>query len=137
MRLNLYKLKLLARSAIIVTLIVVLCFIIFPIAWSLNGVMGLCAAALSAVICLISVLVALFLNNLFSSPKQAFMGILLGMAIGTGIPLMLGAAIHLYGGPLSQAGFIYYLLIFYLPTLAIKTILTLPNTNKQVVDNGG
>ena len=59
-------------------------------------------------------------------PNMALTALLLGMAVNMGIPLAFGLAIHLHGGPLSEIGFLYYLLFFYLLTLAMKTVLTLP-----------
>jgi hypothetical protein len=135
MRRNPRKFSLIGRCAIIVILATVMCFAIAPFAWYLNGVVGVGAMALAALLCLMSALAALCVNQLFNSPKQALMGILLGMMLGMGIPLMLGAAIHLYGGPLSKAGFIYYLLMFYLPTLCAKTILSLPEQKHSAIDN--
>ena len=45
-----------------------------------------------------------------------------------GIPFGVGLAIHLGGGPLANAGFLYYLLVFYPVTLAAETGLSLPST---------
>ena len=132
---SLRKLGLIGRSVAIALLVLGLSLIIAPLAWYFSGVWGVSAMASAAALCLLGAIAALYVNQFFVSPKDAFMGILLGMGLGMGVPLMFGAVIHIYGGPLSQAGFLHYLLIFYLPTLAIKTILTLPLQRQTATDN--
>jgi hypothetical protein len=50
----------------------------------------------------------------------------LGMALRTGVPFVVGIAVHLHGGPLAQAGLLWYLLMFYPIALVVGTILSLP-----------
>jgi hypothetical protein len=94
--------------------------LIFSSAWSLV------AAGVAAGLCMAGAVLGLWIHHVFTDPKFALTAMLLGMAVNMGVPLALGVAIHLGGGPLSQSGFLYYLLFFYLLTLAMKTMLTLP-----------
>jgi hypothetical protein len=105
----------------IVLLAVITPFIlIFGTAWSLP------AAGVAAGLCTAGAVLGLWINHVFGDPKMALTALLLGMLVNMGVPLAFGLAIHLNGGPLSESGFLYYLLFFYLLTLAMKTVLTLP-----------
>jgi hypothetical protein len=87
---------------------------------------SLVAAGTAAGLCTAGAVSGLWIHHVFRDPKMALAALLLGIGANMGIPLGCGAAIHLAGGPLSEAGFLYYLLFFYLLTLAMKTLLTLP-----------
>jgi hypothetical protein len=65
-------------------------------------------------------------SHLLRGPKHALAALLAGMAARMGIPLAFGLAIHLQGGPLAEAGLLYYLLVFYPVALAAETALSLP-----------
>jgi hypothetical protein len=54
-------------------------------------------------------------------------GILGAMAIRMGIPLIVCLVLAIRGGASSLAGFVYYLLVFYLTTLAVETWYSLPS----------
>ena len=49
------------------------------------------------------------------------------MVLRMGIPLAIVVILHLVGGPLVQAGLLYYFLLFYPLTLAVETTLSLPS----------
>ena len=97
-----------------------------PVAWGVGGRMGLAASGIAGGACLIGALVALAVGHLLRGPELALSGLLLGMIIRMGIPLALALACQLRGGPLSDAGVLYYLLWFYPLTLAAGTVLSLP-----------
>jgi len=99
---------------------------ITPFIWIFGSVWSFAAAGAAAGLCTIGSLSALWIHYFFCDSKTALMALMLSMAINMGVPLVFGLAIHLYGGPLSESGFLYYLVYFYLLTLAIKTMLTLP-----------
>lgn len=96
---------------------------------------GFIAAGVAAGLCMASAILSLWVHHVFRDPKSASTGILLGMAVNLGIPFGFGIAIHLHGGLLSQAGFLYYLLFFYLLTLAFKTFLALPSQRQTSTSN--
>jgi hypothetical protein len=58
------------------------------------------------------------------------LAMLVSMAARMGIPLVPALAIHLAGGPLANAGLLYYLLVFYPITLAVDVALSLPSTSR-------
>ena len=113
------------RSLVLVMYEVLLLMVTAPFAWISGAACGLAATAAAAGLCLLGGLVSLWTVYVFRDPRHALIGLLLGMGANMFIPLAFGAMIHLGGGVLSQSGFIYYLIFFYLATLAAKTILTL------------
>lgn len=97
-----------------------------PVAFYRNGSTGLWAAALAALFCLTGALMALIASHALRGPQFALLAMFVGMAARMGVPLFLGVALHLRGGPLAEAGLLYYLLVFYPVTLAVETALSLP-----------
>ena len=85
---------------------------------------GPLSAAVAWVTCLVSGLLALGLVRLFhgreavSCPRS-----LLGMFPRMGIPLAVCMVVYLQGGRLAEAGFVYYILVFYFVTLVVETVL--------------
>jgi len=96
-----------------------------PFLWYFGAGASFAAAGLAAGLCTAGALLSFWIQYIFRDPKSALIGVLSGMAINMAVPLLFGVVIHLRGGPLSQAGFLYYLLLFYLLTLAVKTMFTL------------
>jgi hypothetical protein len=101
-----------------------------PVAFQLGGFPGILAAALAATLCFLGAAVSLMTSHLLRGPQQAIAALLVGMALRMGIPLLLGLAVHLHGGPLAQVGLLYYVLVFYPVTLAIETLLSLPEIRR-------
>jgi hypothetical protein len=114
------------RSAILVIFEIILFAAITPFLWFFATAWSIGAAGVAAGLCTASAVLAIFIHDYFCDPKFALTALLASMTINMGVPLFCGIAIHLCSKPLSQAGFIYYLVFFYLLTLAIKTILILP-----------
>ena len=54
-------------------------------------------------------------------PRQVVAWALVGMTMRMGVALTAALVVQLGGGPLAEAGFVYYLLVFYLVTLAVET----------------
>ncbi len=53
--------------------------------------------------------------------------VLVGMMIRMGIPLAVALTVHFFGGPLADAGFLYYVVVFYPVTVIMETFLTAPD----------
>jgi hypothetical protein len=102
-----------------------------PVAVRLGGVLALAAATIAAMLCLTGAAVALIVVDRFRTPNGALAALWIGMVVRTGVPFAAGMAIHLYGGPLAQAGLLCYLLAFYPIVLAMGTFLSLPPTKRQ------
>jgi hypothetical protein len=114
------------RSLALMIYEILLLAVITPFLWNLGSTCSFAAAGAAAGLCLSGSLLSLWIGYVFRDPRYVLTGVLLGMAINMFIPLAFGVMIHVYGGPLSQGGFLYYLVFFYLLTLAMKTMLTLP-----------
>jgi hypothetical protein len=114
------------RSAALVIFEIFLFAGITPFLWIYGSAWSFAAAGAAAGLCMTAALLSLWIACFLRDPKFALTGLLLGMTANMIIPLLFGILIQLRGGPLSQNGFIYYLVFFYLLTLAMKTMLTLP-----------
>lgn len=114
------------RSVALVIFEIVLFTGIMPFLCLFGNAWSFAAAGAAVGLCMTGAILALCMHYVFRDPKSALKALLLGMAVNMGIPLIFGVAIQVYGGPLSESGFLYYLLCFYLLTLALKTLVTLP-----------
>ena len=106
--------------------VLVVLALVGPVAVCIGGGMALAAAVVAAVFCLTGATIALLASHVLRGSKHALAALLAGMAARMGVPLAFGLAIHLQGGPLAEAGLLYYLLAFYPITLAAETALSLP-----------
>ena len=97
-----------------------------PIAYRTDGTNGLLAAGVAAAIVLLAGMGALAVNEFCRSPEMVIPRVLGSMMLRMGVPLAAAMAIHYRGGPITDAGFIYYLLAFYFVMLVVETIITLP-----------
>lgn len=126
------------RAAVLCVVVLALWAVLAPVAYSVRGAGGLGAMSVAAALCLAGSLVALMLVALFHSastrqPGMVLYGWLAGIVVRTGVPLVAALVIH-RGSGLSRLGFLYYLLGFYLLTLVVETILSLPElTQEQAV----
>ncbi|WP_147274401.1 hypothetical protein [Bremerella cremea] len=112
----------------------------WPCLWMLLGVMGVFplfaaygytryellgvfSAATAATVVLLGMEAALVLTILFRESDFKIPSVLLGMFFRTGIPLVFGMLMHTAGGPLAEAGLFGMILVYYLLTLAVETVL--------------
>jgi hypothetical protein len=114
------------RLVVLTIAVLVALAIAGPAAMVLGGRIALVGAAIAALLCWTGAAVALATTHFLPGPNLALAAMLTGMVARMALPLSAGLAIHLRGGPLAEAGTIYYLLIFYLVTLAVETLLSLP-----------
>ncbi|MGD0654077.1 MAG: hypothetical protein ABSA16_07015 [Thermoguttaceae bacterium] len=128
---TLRKQSIFMRSVALVIFEIFLLAAITPFLWIFGSPWSFTTAGVAVGLCTVGALLGLWIHYVLGDPKLALTALLLGMAVNMGIPLAFGVAIHLHGGPLSESGFLYYLLFFYLLTLAMKTMLTLPLSRKS------
>jgi hypothetical protein len=117
----------LARRAIILTAAVLLAFALAApvIAWR-GGSPAIYAAGVAAALSWAGATFALVAAHVLRGPELAFTALGVATAGRLGIPLLAGLAIHLQGGPLAEAGLLYYLLLFYPVALTVEIALSLP-----------
>jgi len=84
---------------------------------------GILAATLAAGICWIATEISLLLVIMTRDPQKKLHSLLAGIFFRTGIPLVLGMFLHRAGGPLAEAGLFGMILVYYLLTLAVETML--------------
>jgi hypothetical protein len=88
--------------------------------------MGFLAGLAAGGVCLLAAWMALYSSEPLRRPQQMLTLVIVGMMIRMGIPLIAALAIFYLGGPLADAGFLYYLIVFYPVTLTVETLLSLP-----------
>jgi len=91
-----------------------------PVAYHLYGLPGCLAAAVGALLPLLGSELAIVAYRLGDAPSAPLRGMLLGMMLRLGVPLAGSLAIRLRGGPIFEAGALYYLILFYLVMLAAE-----------------
>lgn len=85
--------------------------------------MGLAAAALAGLVCLVSACAALLVTSWSTSTPNAATGILLGIFLRTVIPFFVSILLVQGFKPLADAGLFGMVLINYFVVLAVETVL--------------
>ena len=111
------------RGAILGIALLLAGAIVIPVAYWWADVAGAWAAAAAWATCFISGLLAYWLAQRFNDPQKVLYQVLSGTLVRMSIPLAACLGVHLYGGTLAEAGFVYYILAFYFVTLAVDTAL--------------
>jgi hypothetical protein len=125
--------SLLLRAILLGAVVLVAAAVILPFGWVISGNRaGVLAAAAAGGVCLLGAWTALALSEPLRRPQHLLALVLVGMMIRMGIPLAAALAVYFRGGPLADAGFLYYVVGFYPVTLAAETGLTLPRGPRNV-----
>jgi hypothetical protein len=119
-----------AQSAVLSGGIFMLVAIVAPVAYSFGGVRGALDSVMAAVVCLCGATSGIMFRCLLTGPVLAVHGILLGMAARMGVPLAAALLYCFRPGALGNPQFLYYLLVFYMLTLAIDTVVALSGTDE-------
>ena len=118
-----------ARLGLLIAVDVVLLAVVASVAGPVAGAAAVLAASAAAVVCLAGAVPALVVSRLLQQHAKALQGMGIAMLLRMGIPLGFAMVIHFQGGGLAEAGFLYYLLLFYPVTLGVETVLSLPKTD--------
>ncbi len=94
-----------------------------PIGFSLQGAGGCIAAIVAAVVVLFSSLIGLLIGDWLRHGGQPMASLLVSMALRMLLPLGACVLVQLNAGLLSDAGFVYFVLAFYLIALPLDTLL--------------
>ena len=73
----------------------------------------------------------LAIGELSASSTGPVVGLLLAMAMRTGVPLLFVMLIQLHGGVLKGAGLVYYVVLFYLLSLGVEVPLSIARGNQR------
>jgi hypothetical protein len=120
-----------AKTAMLTLAVAVVFAAASPVVFHIGGAMGLAAAGLAAALCLLGAATALVVSHLVREPQHALAGLLMATTARMGAPLLIGLVAHLRGGPLAEAGLLYYLLIFYPVTLTVEISMSLPQRRQS------
>ncbi|MEN6451121.1 MAG: hypothetical protein ABFC96_11575 [Thermoguttaceae bacterium] len=129
---NLRTRGLITRGIVLAAAVLALLAVVAPVAWRLSGAVGVAAAAAAAGACLAGAASALALSGLFRQQRQAAALMVTGIAARMGLPLALALAIQFRGGPLAEAGLLYYLVVFYPAALTAEIAMSLPIAGSAV-----
>jgi hypothetical protein len=91
-----------------------------------HGQPGAIAAAVAALICASGSTAALIATWRFRGPATALHAMLFGMVFQFGLPFVAGMVLSQAGGSLAGVGVFGMIVVFYLYTLVVKTLLVLP-----------
>lgn len=108
--------------------------VILPIASAWQAVSGVLSAAVAGVTCLVGGLMALLPVARGRGPNQILAQVLWAMMARMGVPLLVCVIVYVRRGRLAEAGFVYYLLAFYLVTLIVETVLQVGQRPAAVTD---
>jgi len=115
-----------ARLRVLTAVVALVGVVAIPVGLATAGPMGAAAALAAGGICLFSGVVALLVAELCRVPELFLWGVLGGMGVRMALPLAAAALVHYRAEGLANAGFMYYLVPFYLIVLVTETVLTLP-----------
>ncbi|HEY2762001.1 MAG TPA: hypothetical protein VGI75_14690 [Pirellulales bacterium] len=115
-------------AALMAVALVGLWIVSLPVAISLSGQNGFNAGLLAAVVVWFASAAGMAIGECFYGRHEAILKLLFGMSIRMLIPLV-GCLIVLMASPrLAGAGFVFYVLAFYLAALPIETFISLART---------
>lgn len=90
-----------------------------------SGMIGVTAAALAGIVCLVAGWAALFAVGATRGGPNAVSGMLLATGFRLGLPLAVGLIVQTSGSPLASARFFAMLMVYYLVMLLVETPLSL------------
>lgn len=102
--------------------------VVGPVAWSLAGGNGLAGAIASCGVCTLAASIALGLGLFISSEQAPRLHLGFGLFVRMALPLAFALVVIDTSPALVHAGTLYSLVLFYLVTLAVETVLTLPES---------
>lgn len=115
-----------AQLWLLAAVVVAVYALVAPVAYWVTGMAGLVATAAAAGVCWIGAAGALAVSRAFRGPNRALHGVLCGMLLRTGLPLVSALVLQLSIDALADAHLLVYFLVFYPITLLVETILSLP-----------
>lgn len=101
-----------------------ICLVLAPLVWALQGSAGIVALVTAALFCGASASGAQLIAVLLVGSAYPIHAVMIAMLLRMVPPLALCAAVGLRRGPLTDAGIVFYMIGFYLITLAVDTWLS-------------
>lgn len=98
--------------------------LIGPLASWMHGTAGFWSAVVAGATCLAAAAGGTLFGRLLCGHGNPVAGVLAGMLLRMALPLAACIIVQLMGGFLAHAGFVYWVLLIYLPVLAVETVIT-------------
>lgn|GEM_PF-3326611 len=92
-------------------------------AFARHGLLGVTAVCIAAITCWLAATAALLLAGLLRNTPHSVSGILGGTLVRISLPLIVAAGCKIVAPALFQTGLLGYLLLFFLLTLVVETLL--------------
>lgn len=129
----------LVSACVVLALAVALAFpVVGYFAYVKFGVAGVKTAAVAAGVCWLAATAALVVTGFVKQSPNAVAGILVASALRFGLPLVTGVVVQSAGGALAKSGFLNWIVVFYLISLAVETTLAvLVHRNQNQGDGKG
>jgi hypothetical protein len=113
------------RAALLATFFAALAVVSLPVAMSTSGVDGIVASLSAAAVVWIASAAAMASGELCYGTHQAILKLLFGMTLRMLIPLVACLLVLMTLSRLANAGFAFYVLVFYLLALPVDTALAM------------
>jgi len=123
--------QLFAQCGLLAALMAVAFVVCAPLGFCTCGGMGVAAAGAAAAFVLVSSALGLAVGEVLRKPGDALLSMLAGMAIRMSLPLAACVIVQLNGGALADAGFVFYVLGFYMIGLAVDTCILVRQLNQK------
>ena len=126
------RLGLVGQTGVVLGGIFAAALLIAPWSYGFGGIAGLRSVGVAAGVSLLAAELALLVGGLFRGPAAAMYGMVSGMTVRMAVALLLGVALQLGATDRADRAMIFYLLVFYMVTLAIETGLLLARVRPTV-----
>jgi hypothetical protein len=113
-----------AHGVLAATLLTACGLLTYFYAWPMSGRDGVVASVSAVAVCWAGAGLAMTASALFRQPERALALTAVGMALRMGLPLVAVIVVMLQSGPLASAGFVIYVLAYYVVALVVETWLT-------------
>ena len=111
--------------------------LIAPVIWYASGRVGLISAAMAGLACLVGCGMALVVGEPFRRTRRLLHGMLFGMLFRMGVPFVVALIVNQSGRYLMDAGFIYYLVVYFEVALLVEVFLSLPPAEQRKTSTQG
>lgn len=111
------------RVAALTSAFAVVSLVVAPLAYHYHGTSGLAAVFASFAVCLFCGVITLGAADLLRKPEMVIHQVAVNLVFRTGIPLAVCILAYFKRSSLADAGFVYYLLVYYFVGLAVETLL--------------
>lgn len=108
------------RAALFLAALLAVFALLLPLAWNLHGAAGLQAMAVAWAMIAVPNLIAAAIDVRLAAPRQAVWRLAVSGVVRTGWPLAALLALLIKGTDLEAAGFVYFVLAFYIAALMVE-----------------